>query len=356
METDRPDVLVVGLGPAGSCAAAAAAAAGFGVIALERRPAPGRPVQCAEFVPALLDQEVATLDRVTEQTIERMLTFVEDSEAEEMPLFPGRMLDRGAFDRMLAEDAARAGAVCRYGVSVFHIAGDGAVRTSDNHIFHPRLVIGADGPRSRVGAAIGRVNCAMVETRQVTVPLLQRHDATDIFIRADYVGGYGWLFPKGASANLGLGLAAERRPLLKELLDSLRERLRAEGRIGGTTTSLTGGAIPVGGRVSSTGAIAAMPVLLAGDAAGLTNPVTGAGIAAAVQSGKLAGRAAADWLAGRAAAVDDYEEELADIFDGALARAAKRRRELLDCYRNGGWPSTAALRAGWIAYPEYWAA
>ena len=37
-------------------------------------------------------------------------------------------------------------------------------------------------------------------------------------------------------------------------------------------------------------------MLLAGDAAGLTNPVTGAGIASAVQSGALAGRAAADFI------------------------------------------------------------
>ena len=32
------------------------------------------------------------------------------------------------------------------------------------------------------------------------------HDATDIFLRADYRGGYGWLFPKGAVANVGLGV------------------------------------------------------------------------------------------------------------------------------------------------------
>ena len=67
-------------------------------------------------------------------------------------------------------------------------------------------------------------------------------------------------------------------------------------------------------------------MLLAGDAAGLTNPVTGAGIASAVQSGALAGRAAADLLGGRAGALDDYEEELGDIFDAALGRALRRRR------------------------------
>ena len=55
----------------------------------------------------------------------------------------------------------------------------------------------------------------------------------------------------------------------------------------------TGGAIPVGGMLKPWGRLGAALVLLAGDAAGLANPVTGAGIAAAVQSGRLAGEAAA---------------------------------------------------------------
>jgi flavin-dependent dehydrogenase len=84
-------------------------------------------------------------------------------------------------------------------------------------------------------------------------------------------------------------------------------------------------------------------VLLAGDAAGLANPVTGAGIASAVHSGRLAGQAAATHAA------DNYEEELEDVYRAALERAARRRRELLDS--NG---EKAALRRGWIAYPEYW--
>jgi flavin-dependent dehydrogenase len=84
-------------------------------------------------------------------------------------------------------------------------------------------------------------------------------------------------------------------------------------------------------------------VLLAGDAAGLANPVTGAGIAAAVHSGRLAGQAAAsrDYRA--------YEEELADVYRAALDRALDRRSELLVSK-----PEKAALRRGWIAYPEYW--
>lgn len=356
MLIETPDVLVVGLGPAGARAATAAAAAGLDVVAIERRPEAGSPVQCAEFVPTMIDQDVPEVRFVTRQMVTRMLTFVENKKPRETPNFSGRMIDRAAFDRMLAEQAARAGAACRYGTSLLHIDDDGTAHTSDGAALRPRILIGADGPRSRVGAAIGQTNGAVVETRQVTAPLLLPHDATDIFLSADYRGGYGWLFPKGAVANIGLGVEAGSRHRLKPLLASLLERLARSRRIGTTACCLTGGVIGVGGRLRAIGALGQTAVLLAGDAAGLTNPVTGAGIAPAVQSGALAGRATADHLGGRRRALDAYEEELGDIFDAALCRAARRRQEVLARYERGGTPDVRALSDGWISSPHYWAA
>ena len=98
------------------------------------------------------------------------------------------------------------------------------------------------------------------------------------------------------------------------------------------------------------------PVLLAGDAAGLTHPITGAGIPAAVISGTLAGDAAAAWLGGDTHAADDYADELDALFGASLARAVAHRRELLAGHAAGTPPGPAALRRAWIAYPEYWAA
>lgn len=356
MPIETPDVVVVGLGPAGSRAAATAAAAGLSVVALERRRAAGAPVQCAEFVPMPIERDVPGVRAVTEQTVARMLTFI----AERMPQvtedFRGLMIDRAAFDRMLAEQAAVNGAECRYGEAVLSIDSDGTVQTSAGARLRPTVLVGADGPRSQVGAAIGQVNHDLVETRQVTVPLVLPHDATDIFLSADFYGGYGWLFPKGAVANIGLGVAGEARRLLKPMLAALCDKLANERRIGTRAFALTGGAIPVGGRLRAIGHLGEAAILLAGDAAGLTNPVTGAGIASAVQSGTLAGRAAAEFVNGSAAALEDYEEELGDIFDAALGRALRRRRQVLACYRGGGRPDARALSEAWIASPHYWAA
>ncbi|MDA0998179.1 MAG: geranylgeranyl reductase, partial [Proteobacteria bacterium] len=59
MNSIDADIAVVGLGPAGARAARIAAEAGRRVIGFDRRATAGTPVQCAEFIPAMLGQELA---------------------------------------------------------------------------------------------------------------------------------------------------------------------------------------------------------------------------------------------------------------------------------------------------------
>ena len=332
------DVIVLGLGPAGASAAAEAARRGCKVVALDRKREAGVPVQCAELVPAMID---ADLSGVVRQTIDAMATFVEDDAPDLRPDFPGRMLDRAAFDAALVEAARRAGAEIRLSCFVKRVNREGSVQLGDGSVLEGAVIIGADGPRSRAGRAIGSVNTEMVETRQITVDLKQPHAATDIFLSADIPGGYGWLFPKGEVANLGAGVS----PQFKARLKSIVARLHAsqQHRLSSRIRSLTGGLIPVGGMLKPWGRLEETPVLLAGDAAGLANPVTGAGIAAAVHSGRLAGIAAAT------RGFCEYEAELEDTYRAALDRALARRRELV-----GSAMQKSHLRRSWIAYPEYW--
>jgi digeranylgeranylglycerophospholipid reductase len=355
MTIEGTDVLVVGLGPAGAAAAAAAARLGTHVIAVDRRHEAGRPVQCAEFVPAMIGIEIAALSTSVQQSIASMMTFVGDDPPELTKPFPGQMLDRAAFDRALVDDAIGAGAGCRFGLCVRTIAGNGDVEFSDGRKIAAKVIVGADGPRSVVGRAIGQVNMALVETRQITVPLVHAHDATDIFLSESIPGGYGWLFPKGTVANLGAGVDPGAKDRLKSIVDELHAMLVEQRRVGGEVLERTGGAIPVGGMLVPHGLIGGVQALLAGDAAGLAHPVTGAGIAAAVYSGRLAGEAAQAIVSGETGAEHDYEDELRSVFGASLARALERRRALAMATERGECGS-AALRRGWIAYPEYWAA
>lgn len=355
MRIERADIVVLGLGPAGASAAAEAARRGCRVIAVDRKREAGVPVQCAEFVPALIGTEVARVTTAVRQEIRAMHTYVEDDAPDTQERFPGHMLDRAAFDALLVSHAMDSGAHCRLGCRVRRVTECGEVELSDGSMLAARVVIGADGPRSLAGRTIGAINREMVETRQITVPLRARHRATDVFLSADMPGGYGWLFPKGEAANLGAGVSPGYKPRLKQVVTRLHRRLCAEGRVGEEVMRITGGAIPVGGMVRPWGRAGDALVLLAGDAAGLANPVTGAGIAAAVLSGRLAGEMAARAVGGTAACAEDYEEELESMFGAALERALRRRREVIAAHRQGRLEK-AALRRGWIAYSEYWAA
>ena len=348
------DVLVIGLGPAGACAAAAAARCGCHVMAVDRKREPGKPVQCAEFVPAMIGAEARGLADSVRQPIRAMMTFIENGAPDAKEDFSGYMLDRAAFDAGLVAAAGRAGARCRFGANVRSIAPDGCVEFSDGRRVAAAVVVGADGPRSAVGRRIGQINRQLLETRQLTVALRQPHQATDIFLSAGIPGGYGWLFPKGEAAHVGAGVDSAHKARLKEIVAGLHAALVENGRVGTAILGRTGGAIPAGGMLQPWGTLGGTLALLAGDAAGLTNPVTGAGIPAAVFSGRLAGEAAAACVAGDCGAGADYEDELRSVYQAALARAVRRRQELAAHCCNGMPVDRVAWRRGWIAYPEYW--
>lgn len=266
------------------------------------------------------------------------------------------MIDHAAFDQALCAEAREAGAQLRLGVGLEGLDGEGVATLQDGGRIAARTVVGADGPRSRVGARVGLVNPDFLETRQFSAPLTRAGASTDIFLQAEIHGGYGWLFPKGEIANVGIGVDAAARAPLKPLLDALRKRLIAEGMIGHAILSWTGGAIPVNGALKPTARLGQSVVLLAGDAAGLVNPVTGAGIPAAVVSGALAGEAAARHAAGATGALDDYEDEVEESFGVSLRRALRRRQEMKRAFERAQPPTMAQWRRGWIAFPEYWAA
>ncbi len=347
------DAFIVGLGPAGASAATALAKAGYRVLAIDRKPAPGTPVQCAEFVPMMMANETNIAVATTVQPIGDMFTFVESDAPDQACNFSGRMIDRHAFDAGLVAEAEAAGADCHFASPLGTLSRDGVI-TCAGRPFRAKIIIGADGPHSSIGAAIGSINKDVLETRQITVPLLRPHQGTDIFLSADYPGGYGWLFPKGDKANIGLGLDHDQRDRLKPLLEELHQRLMDETRVGAEISYHTGGAIPAGGLLDPQGRLGESLVLLAGDAAGLTNCITGAGIAAAIMSGKLAGEAAIAFLEGDQQAGQDYAEDLQDMFGAALTRACQHRQKLKTIRQNEQAPSPAHLRNSWIAYPQYW--
>ena len=345
------DVLVVGLGPAGSVAATEAARAGLSVMAIDRKQQVGVPVQCAEYIPLPIGQ-YAQAAGVLQQAISGMTSRL-PSGAKTQSALPGLMIDRTAFDQALAQQAADHGVEVCCEARLVQVDAQqqlAEVKTPSTEMcVHYRLLIAADGPHSSVAASLQLAPLDSVFTRQYTVPLLQPLTDTQVWLSGDFPGGYAWLFPKGSVANLGAGADKRWTHDIKQPLESLHQELVAQGWVGREVLKLTGGLIPVGGLRPS---LHIDHILFAGDAAGLTDPITGAGIAAALASGELAGAAAARYLLRQQAdALTEYEQEIRERYTPSLQRALQRRAQFEAA--GGKLLGDAQYRQTWIAYPEY---
>jgi len=97
-------------------------------------------------------------------------------------------------------------------------------------------------------------------------------------------------------------------------------------------------------------------VMLVGDAAGMTHPITGGGIHQAVECGALAGKGAARYVSGDESALEWYKKECDSIFGRALAHAVIKRWKM-----ETEWASASKDPEGfkkmmetcWIGYKGY---
>lgn len=320
------DVAVIGGGPAGCRAAWAAARAGASVLLVERKRRLGALPHCAEFVPRALALEMDMPPRSRVQAVEGLETRLADRRR--YLAAPGWILDRQVFDHALAQAAALAGAHVLAGAELLDLRGETLRIKAPGG---PReiiagAVVAADGAVSATARLFGLPRQSLLAGVQWEVPLARELGRTLVFLEPGFRGGYAWLFPKGGVGNLGVGCAAEAKPLAQ--LAMLQERLMAQGLIKPGVLARGGGAIPVSGpRFLSRGRL-----ILAGDAAGLTHPVTGAGIPQALASGALAGRAAARAAGGEAGAGDEYARETDAHWGRYLARGLEARARL-----EAGW-------------------
>ncbi len=345
--------LVVGLGPGGASAAGQMAQSGIRVLAIDRKHWPGFPVQCAEFVPLPMSQYACT-PAIRKQAITGMKSILPSGDVTSSA-FPGLIIDRQAFDAALVERARQASAEIALGTGLVALDGHNSIarlNTKNGLIaVHYQVLIAADGPHSKVARLLKLARLATVNTRQYRVPLSQSYHDTDIWLSDEYPGGYAWLFPKGNVANLGLGADKHFAKDLKTPLDRLHRRLIDEGLLGERILSRTGGLIPVSGLRSHLHYH--HRILFVGDAAGLTHPITGAGISAAVISGEAAGQAVVDFFAGETDSFHQYEEDMRDQYEPTLRRAVERRQWLSQYWHTAFAQDDEVMRCGWIAFDEY---
>jgi len=303
------DLVIVGAGPAGSMAARTAAEMGLKVIMLEKRQEIGDPVRCAEGVskaslvklvdpdPRWIASEVVGA-RIYAPDMSS-LVMSEDQSGNEV----GYVLERKIFDRALAMEAARAGAQVMVKTRALGLLmkdgyphGVKAMRFGQVFDIEAPLVIGADGVESKVGRWAGIDTALKPQDIEVCAQFLVHSEKLDdqycefFFGNQLAPGGYVWSFPKGRKlANLGIGILGARSesgtPV--RLLRSFVEKHLPDARI----LEMDVGGVPVSGPIEST---TSDGVILAGDAARQSDPITGGGILNAMNAGVMAGEVAAE--------------------------------------------------------------
>ena len=351
--TESYDIVIIGAGPAGSSAAQAAAQKGTRVLLIDRRQRIGVPVQCAEFVPQWIFRYASFSSTCIIQRVEKMITHLPDQTTYEMQS-PGYMLDRSLFDKELAASAILSGAKISIETRALGLSSEGLVveRGSKKEVIQSKVFIGADGASSSVARFVGQPPLKTIAALQYEVVLSGTRNHTDVYFYKDCEGGYAWFFPKGRTANAGVGVvtskASQLSNLLGKFLDSLMESKTLQEI---QVVSKTGGFIPCEPCQKNV----LGNILLIGDAAGHAHPITGAGIFNAVMAGEIAGRIAAE-----AVERDDlrylgnYETEWQEAFGKSLSYGALKREFLEKNWNEPNIDFEDLIRKTWIGFKEYY--
>jgi len=273
----RYDVLVIGGGPGGAIAAGDLAAKGHSVCLVEKRPAIGAPVRCAEGIGKdVLADYIEPDERWISAEIRTAGIVAPDGtsmvlEQEMAGSKVGYVLDRKIFDREL----------------VWQAAGKGA----EVHEVRADVVIAADGVESKFARWCGLDTAVplreLMSCAQYILTDIDIDPARTVFYLGNKVApeGYAWVFPKGdRMANVGIGISSRRSRDGNRARDYLDRFVAAHFPQGKTIEYIVGG-VSVCRPLPCTVADGLMVV---GDAARLSDPMTGGGIFNAMYTGRLA--------------------------------------------------------------------
>jgi len=360
---DIYDVIVIGGGPAGGAAAHVAARAGLKVALVDRHAFPreklcggGFTGRSYRYYREIFGTDIPEDIIITKKTVEFHAHGEELARIEDIP--PIHMTMRRDMDASIVGHALAAGAEDFTGTGLEDLDLEARVVTlKGGATLGYRVLIGADGANSAVARAL--YGAAFDHDRiGFGLEIEGPEPEADAPVRIDFGAaewGYGWNFPKAGSATIGIGGVHSKNPDMKAAMRNYMDIFGV-----GDSYKVKGAFLPFGDVRRWPGRF---EVLLAGDAAGLVDPITGEGIAYAMQSGAFAGEAAAEALAANhpPRALTLYKQKLRPIHSAMFhARWIRQiifgrrfRGAFLRAFKGSGTVRHQYLRlmAGEIEYP-----
>lgn len=286
------DLAIVGGGPAGLLTARLCAEAGLDVLLLEEHAQVGEPVHCT----GIISFETAAFAKIPDEIVLGRLqrarlvspvgaacdvTWTASGNEEIL------VVDRGHFDRSLAEQARRAGAVIRTGARVdgVDVGPQGVTLDVGGQDVLARACVLACGVSYRLHRQLGfGLPAQVVHTAQIEVDAEPSEKVELYFGREVAPDGFLWAVPIRRGNRPGLKLGALARGDAGRYLSHFIARPKVWARLRSAPGRMTRRLLPLEPAPQTAGD----RVLLVGDAGGFTKPTTGGGIYYSLLTASLA--------------------------------------------------------------------